>query len=80
MLRYKERGLAVTRLGSSAMQELRSMREPIDFNQFAAELAERRAAYEAKYGPIEIPRNAGNNRTESKKALLAALAAQGAKW
>ncbi len=43
---------------------------------FAARLAERRAAL----GNPELPRNAGENRTESKRALLAAIEAAGGRW
>ncbi len=43
---------------------------------FARELAERRAAL----GNPEVPRNAGGNRTESKRALLAAIEAAGGRW
>ncbi|HJS13422.1 hypothetical protein [Sphingopyxis sp.] len=48
----------------------------IDFARFSAELAARRAAL----GNPGLPRNAGNNRTESKKALLEAIKAMGGKW
>lgn len=42
----------------------------------AARLADRRAAL----GNPELPRNAGANRTESKRALLAAIEAAGGRW
>lgn len=42
----------------------------------AARLAERRAAL----GNAELPRNAGANRTDSKRALLAAIEAAGGRW
>ena len=48
----------------------------IDFARFSAELAIRRAAL----GNPELPRNPGNRRTESKKALLKAIKAAGGKW
>ncbi|MEN2746978.1 hypothetical protein [Sphingomonas sp. T9W2] len=48
----------------------------IDHATFAAQLIERRAAL----GNPELPRNAGNNRTESKRALLAAIEAAGGRW
>ena len=49
----------------------------IDFASFAVEIAQRRAAL----GPdFTIPRNAGNNRTVSKQALLKAITAAGGKW
>jgi hypothetical protein len=65
---------------SMAFQTLQTKRKPIDFNQFAVEVSGRRAGYEATYGPIDMPRNAGNNRTESKEALLTTLEALGARW
>ena len=48
----------------------------IDFARFSADLAARRAAL----GNPELPRNAGDRRTESKKALLKAIEAAGGKW
>ncbi|MFD1036584.1 hypothetical protein ACFQ15_18280 [Sphingomonas hankookensis] len=48
----------------------------VDHATFAARLAERRAAL----GNPELPRNAGTNRTESKRALLAAIEAAGGRW
>lgn len=48
----------------------------VDHATFAAQLIERRAAL----GNPELPRNAGHNRTESKRALLAAIAAAGGRW
>ena len=57
----------------------------VDFVEFGRQLAERRAAYEAEHGhPPPAPRNGGARRTESKKALLAAIDAitekQGWRW
>lgn len=43
---------------------------------FGRELTRRRATL----GNPELPRNAGNNRTESKRALLAAIEAAGGRW
>jgi hypothetical protein len=43
---------------------------------FAAKLAARRA----ELGNPELPRNAGANRTESKRALLKAIEEAGGKW
>ena len=48
--------------------------------EMGEQLARRRAEYEAKYGPLEIPRNAGKNRTPSKRALLKAIEDAGGKW
>lgn len=53
---------------------------PVPLVDFAADIAARRAAYEAKNGPLRIPRNKGNRRTESKKALLKAIEDAGGKW
>lgn len=43
---------------------------------FGRDLTCRRAAL----GNPELPRNAGNNRTESKRALLEAIEAAGGRW
>ena len=43
-------------------------------------LAERLAARRNELGNPELPRNAGNNRTASKKALLAAIKDADGKW
>ncbi|SEK70945.1 hypothetical protein SAMN05216382_0962 [Sphingomonas palmae] len=48
----------------------------IDHAAFAAALAERRAAL----GEPEMQRNAGSNRTASKKTLLAAIKQTGKRW
>ena len=53
-----------------------SLENPIPFAEFAAELAKRRAAL----GEVNIPRNAGHRRTESKKALLRAIEEAGGRW
>ncbi|MEW9855858.1 hypothetical protein [Novosphingobium sp. M1R2S20] len=46
-----------------------------------AELGARLSARRAELGcASEMPRNAGNRRTASKRALLAAIEATGAKW
>jgi hypothetical protein len=49
---------------------------PITLEAFGRELACRREAA----GPLDLPRNTGDRRTESKKALLAAIEAAGGKW
>lgn len=49
----------------------------IDFETFVAQLAERRVALGKE---IEMPRNSGTRRTESKKALLKAIEDAGGKW
>jgi len=48
----------------------------INFVRFSADLAARRAALGNPY----LPRNAGKDRTTSKKALLKAIDAMGGKW
>lgn len=48
----------------------------IPFEEFAADMARRKAAA----GPVDVPRNSGKNRTESKRALLKALEQTGARW
>lgn len=48
----------------------------IDHAQFADDLARRRA----ELGQPQMPRNAGERRTPSKRALLAAIEAAGGKW
>lgn len=45
-----------------------------------AEFAERLAARRAELGEPELPRNAGRNRTVSKRALLKAIEDAGGKW
>ncbi|GAO40744.1 hypothetical protein SCH01S_51_00760 [Sphingomonas changbaiensis NBRC 104936] len=56
----------------------------IDFVEYGRTLARARAEYEAKNGPIPVPRNAGTRRTASKQALLDAINAitdkQGWRW
>lgn len=53
-----------------------SQDDPIPLAEFLADLERRRAAA----GPLEAPRNDGARRTESKKALLRAIAALGGDW
>ena len=48
----------------------------IDMAEFGARLAARRA----ELGNPELPRNAGQNRTASKRALLKAIEDAGGKW
>jgi hypothetical protein len=48
----------------------------IDLADLGARLAKRRA----ELGNPELPRNAGANRTASKKALLKAIEDAGGKW
>ena len=61
------------------MASTRSKTEPsiVTLEQFGQDVMRRRAALG---GEINMPRNSGNRRTESKKALLAAIEAAGGKW
>jgi hypothetical protein len=53
----------------------------INMEEFGAELQRRREAYKEKYGKYpDLPRNSGENRTESKKALLKAIKDIGGEW
>lgn len=49
---------------------------PIPLDEFVAEIERRRIAA----GSPEMLRNAGNRRTESKRALLRAIEDLGGKW
>ncbi|WP_162184668.1 hypothetical protein [Sphingomonas hengshuiensis] len=49
----------------------------IDMAELATRLAARREALGA---PLDLPRNKGNRRTASKRALLEAIEAAGGKW
>ena len=51
-------------------------REAISLDEFKRDLARRLAAA----GSLDISRNSGLRRTESKKALLAAIKAAGGRW
>ena len=51
-------------------------REPVSLEAFGQEVLRRRAAA----GDPVVPRNAGNNRTASKRALLKAIEEAGGKW
>ena len=48
----------------------------VDFPAFSDALSKRRA----ELGEPELPRNSGERRTESKKALLKAIGDAGGKW
>jgi hypothetical protein len=50
-----------------------SNRDPVTFEDFAADIARRREAA----GNPDMPRNAGNRRTPAKRALLKAIAETG---
>jgi hypothetical protein len=49
---------------------------PLSFAALSADVARR----QAQFGPLTAPRNAGNRRTESKRALLKAIEELGGKW
>jgi hypothetical protein len=61
------------------MASTRSKTEPrtVTLEEFGQDVMRRRAALG---GEINMPRNSGNRRTESKRALLAAIEAAGGKW
>lgn len=49
--------------------------------EFGADILRRRQAYKKEMGSEpDLPRNDGERRTESKKALLKAIADIGGKW
>lgn len=50
--------------------------KPIPLDALACDIARRRA----ETGITELPRNAGNRRTPSKRALLKAIEEAGGKW
>jgi hypothetical protein len=49
---------------------------PITLEEFGRDILRRREAA----GPLDLPRNGGERRTESKRALLAAIKAAGGEW
>jgi len=55
-------------------------REPISMEEMGRRLTKRKAELAARGIIVEVPRNPGNNRTTSKRALLAAIEVTGAKW
>lgn len=57
-------------------QTFKPKREPINLNEFGRQIAARKAAL----GLPDPSRNAGNNRTPSKRALLKAIEELGGKW
>jgi hypothetical protein len=60
-----------------ALQILKTkQKRSIPIAEFAARIERRRQ----ETGITELPRNSGTRRTESKKALLKAIAAVGGKW
>jgi hypothetical protein len=59
-----------------ALEDSIQSRKAITFEDFARDIARRKALL----GPDDMPRNSGTRRTDSKKALLAAIKATGKKW
>jgi hypothetical protein len=62
---------------TSSEEAPRDAEAVIDMAELGARLTRRRAELGSSG---EMPRNAGNHRTESKRALLAAIEATGSKW
>lgn len=60
-----------------ASETLPMKREPITLEAHLERLEQRRAALRRE---VAVPRNSGTRRTASKRALLAAIEATGAKW
>jgi hypothetical protein len=59
----------------------RTKRKAVPLAQFAADIDRRRTDYEERVGsPFEIPRNSGNRRTATKRALLKAIEKVGGRW
>lgn len=50
--------------------------QAVSLEDFGRDVARRRAAV----GVVQMPRNSGTRRTESKQSLLAAIEATGARW
>ncbi len=59
-----------------AFKTFKTTREPIALEALARRIAARKAAL----GIPDPPRNAGNNRTPGKRALLKAIEDAGGKW
>ena len=59
-----------------AFRTLTTRREPISLDDLGRDLARRRA----ETGITDLPRNSGNNRTTSKRALLKAIGDAGGRW
>ena len=51
-------------------------KRPIPLREFAADFDRRRV----EAGVTDVPRNAGDRRTDSKRALLAAIEKAGGRW
>jgi hypothetical protein len=59
-----------------AFKTFKPKRKEITFEELGQRIARRRA----EVGDVEIPRNSGNRRTASKRALLKAIEDIGGKW
>jgi hypothetical protein len=59
-----------------AFKTLKTKREAVTLEAFGRRVAARKA----EFGLPDPPRNAGKNRTESKRALLKAIKDLGGKW
>lgn len=57
-------------------QTFKPQREPVSLEEFGRRIAARKAGL----GLPDPPRNAGKNRTASKRALLKAIGDLGGKW
>ncbi len=61
----------------TALQTSKAKPKIMTLEEFGEDVLRRRAALGV---PINMPRNSGGRRTESKKASLAAIEAAGGKW
>jgi hypothetical protein len=61
---------------TSKTDPVKPAKAPVPLAEFVADINRRRA----ETGITDMPRNSGKRRTESKKALLAAIDAAGGKW
>lgn len=59
-----------------AFKTFKTRREPVRLEELAARIAKR----EAMLGGVDVPRNTGTRRTQSKRALLNAIADIGGNW
>jgi hypothetical protein len=59
-----------------AFKTLQTRTEPVTLEAMADRIAARRA----EIGEVEVPRNSGNRRTASKRALLAEIEKLGGDW
>jgi hypothetical protein len=59
-----------------AFKTLKPKREPVTLEALTANVARR----QSEGGEVEVPRNAGTQRTQSKRALLKAIKNAGGEW